>query len=324
MSLKEFLTNHLEDILEIARFAPSVHNTQPWIVTIKDETIVVAIDSLHRLKDGDPTGRETIISLGIFAEAVCIAANELGLVVADAVFKDEVAVISFEPNVKEQHSTDETKLLMTRTSDRSIYKHTDIAPEVLTAINNARIHPRTKIITSSDQLLIKKVAELTSKGIQLALSSPSFRKELSTYLVIPGSHKQRGIATKSLYIPRAIQLIEPWLLKSGFANSAEVKLEKHRWESASGLVFICTEGDLHKDWFEVGRSYLQASLQIEKSGLSQATSAAIVEASDFHEDIEKILGSSLRIQTVIRIGKGKEKRFRSPRVTARELMATSN
>jgi hypothetical protein len=81
---------------------------------------------------------------------------------------------------------------------------------------------------------------------------------------------------------------------------------------------------LHKDWFEVGRSYLRASLEIEKAGLSQATSAAIVEASNFHEDVEQILGSNLRIQAIIRIGKGRKIRYRSPRVSARELLATSS
>jgi nitroreductase len=78
MSIESPLESKLEAILELARFAPSVHNTQPWMVTLHDKTITVSIDPAHKLQDGDPTGRETIISLGIFAEALQIAAAYQG------------------------------------------------------------------------------------------------------------------------------------------------------------------------------------------------------------------------------------------------------
>jgi hypothetical protein len=214
--------------------------------------------------------------------------------------------------------------LKRRCSDRSVYKPVAISPETLTAIAQARQAPGVTVLTKTDPALISTVAKLTSQGIQLAMSSPGFREELSRYLVPPGSQRQRGIATQSLYIPRLLQYFEPWLVRSGLANRPEVRLEKRRWLSASGLVFICSSGDLHEDWFRVGRSYLAVSLAIEKAGLSQATSAAIVEASDFHEDIEKLLGTTMRIQAIIRIGRGKTRRFHSPRLSAEDLLATSS
>jgi hypothetical protein len=322
MSTSELLAAKLEAIVDIARFAPSVHNTQPWVVTISDISIVVSIDPAHRLHDGDPTGRETIISLGIFAEAICLAAATCGLRADSVELKDELCVISFG----QAHSGDTAavELLKQRCTDRSVYKPLTIPSAVLDTISQSRQHAGISITTATDTAMIAAVAQLTGQGIQLALSNPDFREELSQYLVTPGSHQQRGIATRSLYIPRLLQYIEPWLLKTGLTNQPEVRLEKQRWESASGLVFICSDGDLHEDWFQVGRSYLAVSLAIEKAGLSQATSAAIVEASDFHEDIEKLLGTTQRIQAILRVGQGKTHRYYSPRVSARELLATSN
>lgn len=315
--------SQLEQILEIARYAPSVHNTQPWIVTVHDNTIVITIDPTHRLHDGDPTGRETIISLGIFAEAICLAAGTLGLAASDVRLDEEVATIVLKRS-SATADMDAVGLLRSRSTDRSVYRTTDVPATLVHQLTTSPLGKRTHVVVSTDRGLIGKVAQLVSQGIQLALSSPGFRRELSRYLVVPGSNRKRGIATRSLYIPKALQYVEPWLIRTGLQTGAEVRLEKRRWESASAIIFICSEGDLHGDWFEVGRNYLRASLLIEKAGLSQATSAAIVEASDFHEDIEKLLGTQQRIQAMIRIGKGRRKRYSSPRVSARELLARSN
>jgi hypothetical protein len=172
-----------------------------------------------------------------------------------------------------------------------------------------------------DRDVVKAAAKLTSQGIQLALSSPGFRKELSQYLVLPWSRKKRGIAVKSLHVSWLLEVMEPWLIRLGIGLKAEADLEKKRWLSASAIIVITSIGDMPKYWFEVGRTYLRVSLIVEKHSLSQATSAAVVEASDFHEDVEKLMHTKQRIQSMMRIGApGAPKRYHSPRLDAEELI----
>jgi hypothetical protein len=322
MAVKETLSDNILGILEIARYAPSVHNTQPWVVKPADESVVITIDSQHRLQDGDPTGRETIISLGIFAEALGIAAATFGLKASDFQLDQDGCTVAFNeaPAVENQ----DVELLKNRCTDRSIYKPIDVSAETLASVTHFDRPASVDVLATNDRDVIEAVAKLTSQGISLAMSSPGFRTELSEYLVTPWSRRTRGIATRSLYIPRLLQPFEPWLVKSGLITGPEAKLEKRRWQSAGAIVFICSEGDMQGSWFDVGRAYLRTSLAIEAAGLSQATSAAIVEASDFHEDIENVLGTTKRIQAIIRVGRGKIHRFHSPRVSADELLATSN
>src|ERR1700754_1068509 len=94
-------TNELEqkinDILEIARFAPSVHNTQPWKVRVNGWQLLIELDPEHALDDGDPTGRETVISLGIFCQATIMAAEHLGFKLADVNFNSDTATIDIAP-----------------------------------------------------------------------------------------------------------------------------------------------------------------------------------------------------------------------------------
>ena len=88
MQNKSNLAEMLPKIIEIARFAPSVHNTQPWRVSADADTIKVLLDPKHVLSDGDPTGRETIIGLGIFCEALRMAAGKFGLTVSSMNLQD--------------------------------------------------------------------------------------------------------------------------------------------------------------------------------------------------------------------------------------------
>jgi hypothetical protein len=317
LNFQELLT----DIVDIARFAPSVHNTQPWLISSEEQSITINLNHEHVLKEGDPTGRQTTISMGIFAEALIIAASKYNFVEDGISFHTESFTIRFEEATKK--NDDKTKLiryLKSRCTDRSVYQKVKLSSEIVDKIREAdhtrglSVHVLTK---ASD---ISEIAMFTAKGIKLALSNPNFRKELSNYLVVQWSKRKRGISVKSLYINPILASFEPLLMRLGIGLQLEVNLEKKRWESASGIVIICADGDLTKYWFDTGRAYLNICLAIESLGLSQATSAAIVEATNYHDDIEELIGTNQRILSVIRIGKGVEKRNHSPRLESLDML----
>jgi hypothetical protein len=317
------LSEQLHTILDIARWAPSVHNAQPWLIKQTDpSSLRIEIDKKWKPEEGDPTSRETIISLGILSEAIAIAANSVGLY-ADAALQDEAALITFTAGAGSENVAELVALLRKRCTDRSIYKPVEITPDMVSRLESARNSDTVSLKVTTDEVLLATIADLTSKGIGVALSSPNFRKELSTYLTLPWSSRKRGIAVRSLHIPLWLELVEPLFMRLGIGLKAEVALEKRRWLSASGVVVILADGDMPKYWFEVGRSYLQVSLEAEAMGLSQATSAAIVEASNYQEDIEEALGTNKRLLALIRLGKGSSKKYYSPRLNAEELL-TSN
>jgi hypothetical protein len=325
---QEEISRKLPAIIELARLAPSVHNTQPWSVTLDDDKIVVAIDAQHKLSDGDPTGRQTVISLGIFSEAVSLAACSLGFEVKQIRSHNDRASIELnaEPRQPERQSKAKisVSLLKTRATDRSIYKLGKINRKTQQLIvDSTKFKTGAKVWVITERDAIDKVASWTAKGIGVALSNPAFRLELSRYLVLPWSKKKRGISVNSLYIPKPLAVCEPLFMKHGLGLKSEVALEKKRWLSASAVVCVTTKGDVPAYWFDAGRVYLHAALAIEATGLSQATSAAAVEASTYHEDVEALLKTEQRLQAVLRIGYGSTHRAYSPRLSSEELI-TSN
>jgi hypothetical protein len=322
MITQQYLEKNLLKILENARLAPSVHNSQPWKVSIKNNAIEVGLDDEHVLKDGDPTGRETILSLGIFAESILISAENVGLYDSKVSYKDKKAFVEFskEASTPKNESKKLIHALKKRATDRSVYKKINISSQAKNTILNAWKDPDLKIWLIDEENKIDEIANLTSNGIGLALTNPAFRKELSEYIIEPWSSKKRGISVNSLYIPKLIAVIQPLFVRFGIGLTKEVKLEHKRWKSSSAVVLITSVGDMPEYWFSAGRAYLRVSLAIEQLGFSQATSAATVEASNYHEDVEKLLNTKQRLQCVLRIGEGSNNRAYSPRVEAKSLV----
>ncbi len=319
--MKPETREQIKSILEVARHAPSVHNTQPWKVGYEGDLLKISIDPRHKLKSGDPTGRETIISLGIFAEAVCLAASEKGFSVKDAKLDGKEAVIHLKPanqNGPGDHRF--SKLLKSRCTDRSVFQRIPLSKPDEVSIREIEPLDETNIHLATDDKIIETTALLTSKAIKVAMSHPHFRHELADYLTQPWSSKRRGISILNLGLPAFIGIFEPIVMRLGWGTKLEGYIERRRWESSSAIVFITAKGDMPRYWFNVGRTYLRACLEIERLGLSQATSAAIVEASNYHDDIEELIGTKDRILATIRIGKGTRKKHHSPRVSVDELL----
>jgi len=73
------LGSRLVEALRLAARAPSMHNTQPWVVLVHDPhrwTLTLAPD--RRLRELDHADRGALISLGAFVENLSIAAAALG------------------------------------------------------------------------------------------------------------------------------------------------------------------------------------------------------------------------------------------------------
>ena len=131
MDAANHLAAHLEDIINVARLAPSVHNVQPWLVRTKGYHIEVMLDPKQTLHEGDPTGRQSVVSLGIFTEAVCIGVESVGLRVKGVTFKDNTAFIACQVRTAKKEVTAGATLLMSRCSDRSIYSPTVISKRTI-------------------------------------------------------------------------------------------------------------------------------------------------------------------------------------------------
>ena len=74
----EEITSVIRTAVQAATWAPSVHNTQPWSFAVDGDEIALRADSDRKLRIGDPSGREMLISCGAALMNVRLALRALG------------------------------------------------------------------------------------------------------------------------------------------------------------------------------------------------------------------------------------------------------
>ena len=157
--------------------------------------------------------------------------------------------------------------------------------------------------------------------MRLALSSPAFRKELAALINPNWSKSHVGMHGFVLNKGMIGSVWEKFSMKHGFALAAKANADKQKVLDSSALLFVATTGDVPRFWLNAGRAYMRLALLLAQHGFAHSTIAAPVEAASFHEDIEKILATNGRIQTMMRIGNpGKLPSHSSTRLTTDELL----
>lgn len=316
----------LKTIISYARLAPSVHNTQPWRYEIGENSITVHPEPSRLLDDGDPTGRESWITFGVGVETLLMSARALGYDCSIEHLQTQslhqpIATIKV---VKNNTSHDQATLhaLETRHTYRGHFSdntvHTDIVAACKKSIDDLT---STQLHVIKDRDSIHSVAKLTFKGMSLALSAPAFRKELAELINVNWSPRKVGMHGYVLNFGTFGSLWEKYSMKFGLELRKKAVADQQKIDNAQVLLFVGTRGDVPHFWFDAGRAYMRIAIVLTKHGVSHSTIAAPVEAADFHKDIEAMIGTTDRLQTMMRIGIAqKPLQKQSPRLDVEELL----
>lgn len=317
----------VKDILEYARLAPSVHNTQPWRFKIDDSSSSISLfaESARALDAGDPTKRELWVSLGICLETILLSAKGLGFSakivhLQTNSFAGEIARITLKPSTSKQPAI--LDAIKNRHSYRGPMETASIPDSFIETCNQAvQDIGDVSLILVRDNERKTNIADITDKGMRMALSNAEFRKELAPLLNYNWSSARTGLHGFTMNYGLLGSIWQKWSVILGVDSKRQAAADKQRVLESSGLVFILSKGDVPPFWLNVGRAYMRIALEITKAGFAHSTLTAPVEAARFHEDIENMLSTKNRIQSMIRIGKATQTPSRtSPRLNVDELL----
>jgi hypothetical protein len=319
------MTTTPTDVLDYARLAPSVHNTQPWCFHIDDSTITLRVAPERTLDAGDPTGRELWVSLGICLETILQAAKGLGVTATitslqtDTITGDIAHIQLAAPTAPQQDILD---LIKNRYSYRAPMSKTSISASCIDTCREAIADlPNVSLTFVDDTQTLAQIATITDKGMRLALSSTPFRKELAPLLHYNWSKARVGLHGFVLNHGLLGSIWEKWSVIFGVDSKRKAAADRQKVLESSGLLFILSKGDVPHFWLGVGRAYMRVALEITRADLVHSTLTAPVEAARFHEDIEAMLGTTDRIQSMIRLGKATTRpTHTSPRLPLDELL----
>ena len=212
------------ELLEHARWAPSPHNIQPWLLRCLDDgTAEISIPGDRLLPDTDPGGRFTGSGVGCLVEALAVAARAHGLGVTATPTGREpgdlepVVVLALEPA---DEQADERELLRARRTSRLPFDRSPVEESLLdelAALSAAAGHTWR---SSSDPDLVRWIVELNRETLFLDMADPVARAEVGHWLRFSNreaAQRRDGFSPEALGFPG-------WLLRLFFQRHALLEL----------------------------------------------------------------------------------------------------
>lgn len=257
-------------VVDLARRAPSIRNSQPWGWSVDGTTIHLYADWDRWRRRDDPAGRHLLISCGLALHHAEVAARGLGW---------EAVVSRFPHRDGARHD------LVARLDLVPSFSSPDGAAE-LTALTQRRTDRRRFTSWPVPEELVQDLCASAGDRGGLAVSLPDvvdrFRVE---HLVGLAQRLGGGAPVESAGGPR-------WL--AGTGTSVEVH---------DGLVVLCSQADGPESWTTVGESLGALWLTAVRRGLAVVPLSQIIEIEDTRQSLRSsVLGGLVLPQLLVRVG----------------------
>ncbi|MGH3391966.1 MAG: Acg family FMN-binding oxidoreductase [Actinomadura sp.] len=298
--------------VEMAVWAPSVHNTQPWWFGRHGARISLHADVDRRLDVADPGGREMVISCGAALFTLQIAVRQLGYephvrLLPDPDRPNLLADISIDEAA--QPSEDVTRLhaqIQRRRTHRGAFRPSQVPVALLSRLRDEARREGATFHVAVDGRTRGVLAALTAAGEHFQHLNPDYVSELARWAPTPGSRRQDGVHEEAY--PREPERTEPYFPGRDFARGhgwgAEPTGAGVREHGVTGIVAILTTADdTRKDWLHAGQALQRILLRAAaEEDLSAAFHTQALEVPELRAFIRTRLCAGDHPQMLLRLG----------------------
>lgn len=311
--------------------APSAHNTQPWTLRVDDDALVLGWSPERELRVTDPTRRDLWLSLGAFAEAVVIAARDLGHEVSvrwaiDA-RRQHAAVLTRAPRADRPGDSgsiafDGTDLTARRTA-RGPYADPPVTAEQLSAIAAQAAVGECRL----DLLAPELIAGLLPHADQWSYHSPAHVEELRAWLRLERddpAYARDGLSAEALGLTEAqARALRMALSPTGWRVLARLggptMLARAGQQDGLGrVVALHTESraaTAPERVAEAGRALLRTWLAAARHGLSVHPLSQLIDCPSTAPALDAAVpGPQRRVLSVFRMGTPRRPPVRAARL----------
>jgi nitroreductase len=308
----------LLQVIELACRAPSVHNTQPWLWRIVDDTKVeLYADRTRQLPIADPDGRNLVISCGAALHHTQEVAKAHGLSTrvefAQPPSRPELlARIEFAAGRPPADAAERLVTLDQRCTDRRRFTSWPVPDARLTKLAEAASGWGAFAIPVIDVTARFRAELLMDRAMTAQASDQRFADEQATWV----EHSDRdGVPTASATPPMAGRRPEPSnRFLSGSIDSPRAM------ESSDGLMAICTAQDDQTSWLRAGQTLSALWLHATRAGLSIVPLSQVIEVPETRRAVHRdVFAGMARPQLFLRVGWQEISRTTLPRTPRRPL-----
>lgn len=305
----------LHEIIALACRAPSVHNTQPWQLSLRDDVIWLHFDPDRWLSESDPSRRDLWLSLGAFVETFQIAAAERA---EQLTFKAEINVARRTVGrfVASSHVYDTpfTSIhITTRRTSRGEYQAGPLGAEDILSLERLLGEGWRLGRIGSEQ-----IASLTEIADRYVFDDPRWTNELRRWIRVSGSDDSSydGLSADCLNM-RAVEarllraLLHPKALAIsrllGLGRLAGYRSRRLLRQPHTVLALIGQAADATQ-LLDGGRSMLRVWLQLARTGWQAQPLTQLIDCPWTRLSLTELIGCAPgeNILAVLRVGHSSE------------------
>lgn len=300
------------EILTLASFAPSGHNTQPWFVQyLEPYHWIIGNDESKWLPAVDPTQRETILSIGTFIQNLEYAAGSFGYEctwgLLAATNQDEHVV---EVKLIKRGSVDtfDTSTIRNRRTVRSNFSDVQLKKEDVAFIGGSDGDSIRYLPTTSKES--KFIDEQTIEANRLQTYRDPAQQELSEWVRFSSQEASKhrdGLTTASMEIDG----ISGFVVRNFYSKSdvmttdfREKSLDKVNTQvsQSAGWILITSKDDSVATLLETGRRMQRLFLKVREKSIAIHPMTQILEESSTKQTLNQSIGMSDNVQFLLRAG----------------------
>jgi len=269
-------------LVELAASAPSPHNTQPWLVhPVSESEAELYVPATRTLPHTDPTGAFMTSALGIFVEALDVAAASEGLALdVDALFpklgagseeRPLFARLRLVPRAREPRFP--LELLAQRQTARGAYDGRAVDPTTLDRLAEVAGESGHRVRFASDRALVDWVVCLNADTLFYDLDDELIRGEIGRWVHPSNAEARRardGFSPACLEFPGP--LVELFFFRHRLFASRPARALTRRlflWRTRGTATVGWIQGPWSSpaDWLAAGRMFLRFWLELTRHGL---------------------------------------------------------
>ncbi|SEO84296.1 Acg family FMN-binding oxidoreductase [Trujillonella endophytica] len=300
------LTDALEDAVDSALLAPSIHNTQPWRLVLRGDRLELHADRTRQLLTLDPVGRALAQSVGaaLFNARVSLAASGWAVEVdrlPDPADPDLLGVVRPVDGAPDAAEAALAPSVRRRRTNRRAFGGDALPDDLLRDLADAVAAEGARLIGVSREAHRQLVARLTQQADAVQNADPAYRAEVRRWTTRPPGS---GDGVPAAVVPHVDGLQHDDVPLRDFDSAGAGALPPET-ASTSGqtMVLLATPRDDQASWLRAGEALERVLLELTRQGWAAGPLTQAIEVPVTRTRLRSALTASSHPQMLLRIGR---------------------
>ncbi len=298
-------------LLQYAIFAPSEHNSQPWLFRIGDDCLELFADRTRGLPVVDPHDRAMTISCGAALDHLILAARNMNQDVsvelcpdpADGDLLARIRLVGYAVPSSAEKSM--FAAIPERRTTRVSFEPESLSEDISAQCMDIADTSGVELVLVKDSARRREIATLVNHADRMQLSSLRFRRELASWVHPRRGTCRDGMAQHGLSMPEVMSPQGTFTVRTfDTGNGIAAGSRREIFEGSPTFAVLSTPTDVVMDWLTAGRALSRLLLTLTVAGATASFLNGPMEIRELRPRLRSVLHCRGVPQLLMRFGYG--------------------